>query len=188
MNRKGITLVEVLCIVAVLFILSAALLPVLKRSTLEAKADAAKQNLKGFWKGILLYQSDCEQKTMFGKAADMGLPPSGLGWAQFCNQYTGDTQLGWATKSTFLPCGNLHDSKFGVEGLGYMVSMLSDWPRDVVKFQEDTVVLYDKNCNDPGTQISSQSMLKRSIGITLGGQIKDRTQKQLLYFDQRFYR
>lgn len=188
MNRKGITLVEVLCIAAVLLILSAALLPVLKRSTIEAKADAAKQNLKGFWKGLLLYQSECEQKVLFGDAPEMGLPPSGLGWAQFYNQYTGDAQPGWATKSAFLPCGNLHDSKFGFDGIGYMVSMRSDWPRDVVKFQEDTVVLYDRNCNDPSTVVYSQTSLKRSIGITLGGQIKDRTQKQLLYFDQRFYR
>ncbi len=54
MINKGLTLVEILCVIAILTILTAVLGPVLVRAKLDSKGTAAKQNLRGFWEALIV--------------------------------------------------------------------------------------------------------------------------------------
>lgn len=188
MNRKqAFTIIEILCVIAILSVLAAILFPVFARAKLETKATSAKLNLKGFWQGLMIYQADNDEKTDYGLPEEMGLPPANKGWIDFVNQYTGDHRDGWQTKKQYLPCGSRVDPLADLDGLWYMPAMHMDWGREVVKRQADTVVVFDKNCNDSDTRIMCQFCTKRSIGVTLGGAIKDKVDANWMVFDQRFY-
>ena len=187
MKKQAFTLVEVLCVIVILSILSAILFPVFASAKMASKVGAAKQNLHGFWLGLKIYQADHEEKVEFGPAEEMGLPLASDDWFNYVKDYTKNYSSGWAEKQQYLPCG-LSLTEDDWEGLGYMPLNLTDFPRDILKYENDTVILFDKNCNARGTRITCQFCRKRSIGITLGGAIRDRTNSEWLTDNQKFYR
>lgn len=187
MTKKAFTLIEILCVIVILSVLAAILMPVFVKAKLETKAGAAGMNLKGFWQGLMIYQSDNDARVDYGAPEQMGLPPIHEGWQEFINQYTGDYTVGWDHKKQYLPCGSQDQGDLHGIGLYYMPGMKDDWPKEIVKRQEDTVVMMDKNCNVPGTRLLCQFCEKRSIGVTLGGRVKDRTNRNWNVLDQKFY-
>jgi len=187
MNRKGFSLIEILCVIVILSVLAAILMPVFVKAKMETKASAARMNLKGFWQGLMIYQSDNESKVEYGQPDEMGLPSVHYGWLNFVNDYTGDNSYGWEKKKQFLPCGSQDEGDLHGIGLFYMPGMMDDWRKEVTKREEDTVVMMDKNCNVPGTRLLCQFCEKRSIGVTLGGKIKDRINANWHVTDQKFY-
>jgi len=167
--------------------MAAILTPVFIKAKFESKVGAAKLNLKGFWQGLTLYQSDYDPKLEYGSVEDMGLPSVHDGWLNFVNQYTGDFTNGFQTKQQFLPCGQLDRAGMESVGLFYMANNLSDWPKNVEKYRENTVIIFDGNCNSGGTKWLSQKMQKRSIGVALSGKLRDKSHRELIAVDQRFY-
>ena len=186
MKRNGFTLVEILCIIIILSILSSILFPIFATAKMSAKAGASQQNLRGFWLGLKIYQADNDEKAEFGEADEMGLPPATNDWLNFVNSYTGDYHYGWETKKQFLPCGISVDND-DFQGLGYMPLNKMDWSKNIRQYQENTILMFDKNCNKPGTRIKCQFCKKRSIGVTLGGSIRDRFSSDFKVDNQKFY-
>jgi prepilin-type N-terminal cleavage/methylation domain-containing protein len=186
MKNKAFTLIEILCLIVILSVLSAILFPVFAKANISAKAGSAKQNLHGFWLGIKIYQSDNDERSEAGEPENMGLPPVNRGWVEFVNNYTGDHHDGWINKKQFLPCGS-RTNEVDSDGLWYMPQNQADWKKEVEKRGEDTVLIFDKNCNMWGTRVMCQFCSKRSIGVTLGGSLKDRTNSDWPAYDQRFY-
>ena len=186
MKPKGFTIIEILCVIVLLTILSTVLMPVFANSRLESKSKNAKQNLVNLWRGLKLYQADNEEKVEFGLPQDMGLPSDPKTMASFVKSFMKDYHPSWTSKASIMPCG----SKVGDDdggGLGYMPMVRTVWLPEVTKRRESTVLLYDKNCNVPGTRVMCQFCNKRSIGITLIGQIRDRISSDWMVYDQAFY-
>ena len=186
MKKRAFTLIEIICVIVILSVLSAVLFPVFAKAKLSAKAGAAKQNLHRFWLAMKIYQSDNEDGIGFGLPEQMGLPPINRGWINFVNDYTGDHHDGWQTKKQFLPCGS-KTNEMDSDGLWYMPQNQADWLTQVQKHLENTVVMFDKNCNTWGTRVMCQFCSKRSIGVTLEGSLRDRTGSDWPAYDQRFY-
>lgn len=185
--RKGFTLIELISVIVIFAVLAAILMPVFAKAKLESKASASKLNIKGFWQGLVLYQADNDQKTDYGTPENMGLPPVRGGWFNFVNQYTGDPTYGWSTKKKYVPCGTDNDEDLPGLGITYMPGMYDDWIKEVVKLQENTVVMMDKNCNVKGTRVLCQFCQKRSIGVTLGGEVRDKKNSNWSVLEQEFY-
>jgi prepilin-type N-terminal cleavage/methylation domain-containing protein len=186
MKKQAFTLIEVSCVIIILAITTSVLTPVFANSKLESKASLAKKNLHNFWIGIKLYQSNYDEKVPYGSPQDMGLPPEASNFGKFVSEFTGDTGHTWRTKSKFLPCGKSVGSE-DFEGLGYMPLVKSDWPSEVLERRDNTILMYDKNCNVPETRVMCQFCDKRSIGITLSGTIRDRINSDWKVYDQHFY-
>ncbi|MEI8280916.1 MAG: type II secretion system protein [Armatimonadota bacterium] len=186
MNKRAFSLLELVSIVIILSVLLAVCMPILANFQLQSKANSAKDSLRGFWKGIKLYQADNEEKLEFGLAKDMGLPPESSNFAAFVESYTGDHHHTWETKKKYLPCGATVGEGDG-QGLGYMPEVRSDWLKEVLVRRNTTVLMYDKNCNPPGTRVMCQFCEKRSIGVTLGGIIRDNINSNWAVYDQAFY-
>jgi type II secretory pathway pseudopilin PulG len=184
--KKPFSLVELICVAIILAIMSTVLMPVFASARLSSKASSAKANLRTFWQGMILYQSNYDEKVPFGRPEDMGLPPTAIGFSKFVNAFTKDNNNSWDTKSKFLPCGkSVGDEE--IIGLGYMPLIRNDWNREVTIRQGNTVLIFDKNCNLPDTRVMCQFCDKRSIGITLSGAIKDRINADWKVYDQHFY-
>jgi prepilin-type N-terminal cleavage/methylation domain-containing protein len=186
MKSKGFSLIELICVAVILSVLGSILMPVFARAKLGSKAESAKGNLRGFWKAMMIYQSNYDEKVPFGLPEDMGLPSAPQHFNSFLEDFTGDHHQTWDTKSKYLPCGkNVGDLDF--DGLGYMPFVKGDWEYQVSNLKVNTVLLYDKNCNVPGTRVMCQFCDKRSIGITLGGAIRDKTNSDWKVYSQHFY-
>ena len=186
MKRRAFTFIEILCVVIILSILSAVLMPVFANASMDSKSKSAKQNLRKLWRGFKIYQSDNEGKVEFGAPEDMGLPPEPNNVAVFVRSFMKDYHPEWSSKVSIMPCGsNVGDGDSF--GLGYMPTVKTEWVAEVVARKNNTILLYDKNCNVPGTRVMCQFCSKRSIGITLGGSIRDRINSDWMVFNQDFY-
>ncbi len=186
MKKQAFSLLELLSIVIIMSVLLAICLPIIANGQLQLKANSAKDNLRGFWRGIKLYQADNEEKIEFGLAKDMGLPAEASNFSAFVDNYTGDHHNTWETKKKFLPCG-VRVGEDDAQGLGYMPEVRSDWLNEVLVRRNNTVLMYDKNCNTLGTRVMCQLCEKRSIGVTLGGIIRDNISSDWAVYDQSFY-
>lgn len=188
MKRRGITITEVLVVVVILAILMALLFPAFAKAKMESKAAATKISLRGFYQGLLLYQADYEERVQFGPVSEMGLPHAGQGFANFMRSYTKVPSNEWLKHERFFPCGlkltNLH-----YLGLWYFGNYIgpTGWESEVQKYKEKTVVLADMNCNEASVDMNCQFCDKRSIGITLTGQILDRRSSEYKIDQQEFY-
>lgn len=187
MKPRAFSLLEVFSIAIILAVVSATLMPVFANAQLESKSQAAKANLRSFWRGLKIYQSNYDEKVEFGAPADMGLPATSYTMARFTDAFTGDFHDSWSTKQKYLPCG-LQLSAEDTDGLGYSPLNRSDWAKYAPLLGVNTVVMYDKNCNRPGTRVMCQFCSKRSIGVTLNGLIRDRINIDYRVDQQNFYR
>lgn len=186
MKPKSLTFIEVICVTVILAIVASVLIPVISNAKIGSKAESAKLNLHYFWKGLMVYQSNYDEKVPYGLPSEMGLPSEGNQFSSFVNELTGDYANTWSTKSKYLPCGKGADDQEFV-GLGYMPFIKQDWPAAVKRLKNSTVLLFDKNCNAPDTRVMCQFCEKRSIGITLNGSIRDRISADWKVYDQHFY-
>ena len=186
--RRGFTFTELLALVAIIAIFSFTLLPVLSKAKMDFKVHNAKTNLSGFLRGLQFYQAQNNQEIDFGDPVAMGIPPDGISFMSFVHDYTGDYAYGLPHLKEFMPCGPQVDPNQGFYGLGYMLFFPEEFERWVKVYHENTVILFDANCNPPGTRLNSSNDMVRSIGITLAGEIRDRSQDGNQYgMDPHFY-
>ena len=173
-------------VTAILAVLTAIIMPVFLNAKREAKVASAKMNLKGMWQSLLIYQQDNDEKIEFGTVSDMGLPSPGIGFYNFLRAYARVEKFKWNEHRDLSPCGVTVNGE-AIKGILYLGNGISDWPRDVKQFKSETVVLADKNCNAANVRIECQFCDKRSIGISLAGQIRDKRSAERHFYDQLFY-
>ena len=186
MKNKGLSLIEILMVIAIIAVTSAIVYPVLAKAKMASKATAVKLNLKGMWTGLQLYREQNGDNVELGSIADMGLPIPPGGITRFWQDYTHDELFTWDKHRGLVPCGITVGSET-MRGIFYMGNVLGVWDDDVSKYKDKTVILFDKNCNTSDVKVDCQYCDKRSIAITLGGQILDRRNSEELVFLQRFY-
>lgn len=186
LQRIGFTLVELLCVIVILAVVSAIVFPVVVRARMGAKVTSAKTNLKNLWMALQLYQENYGERVEYGAVSDMGLPSAGAGYGNFLDEYTHQKRGSWLTWTDICPCGT-HVGSEANWGIFYFGDHITDWPKDVQKYKDSTIVLADKNCNDSSVRIDCQFCKKRSIGIALSGKLVDKTNDQFNYWTQNFY-
>ncbi len=185
--KRGFTLIEVASVVGIVAVTCAVLAPTFEQTRLANRTAAARLNIQGFWHGLMAYRSDNESQVEFGAAESMGLPNNEASWFSFVKSYTGDNGRSWRTKSKYTPCGTNNDEEMRGVGLLYFPSSSEIWNKNVLRFHDGSVIMADKNCNPQGTHILCQFCDKRSIGITLGGSVRDKKSDSQSIFDQAFY-
>lgn len=186
MKKKGFSLIEIMVVIAILAVLTAFLFPTFARAKMSAKVSASKLNLKGFWMVLEMYRQDNDEKVDYGSVTDMGLPAPPMGFTRFLESYSKDPLFRWENHRGLSPCGiTVGNEPF--RGIFYFGYMNFDWPKDVLRYKDKTVILADKNCNTSDIRVDCQLCTKRSIGITLAGHILDRNNSERHFYDQPFY-
>lgn len=180
MARRGFTLIEMLCVIAIIAVLAALLMPVLASAMRASKETVAISNVKQLHLAFSLYRSEYDGDVRYGKASEMGLP-------DMTRIYTGapwrllpGTEKLWAS-----PCGQHVDTtKAETAGtnLDYHASDIEDetWASYAQRRQEEAVLVYDLNCSAPDAILHSPYMLKKVIGVRLNGSLVRRTTRELL--------
>ena len=174
-------------VIVIIAITSAILYPVLAKAKMASKATAVKLNLKGMWLGLQLYREQYGETVEFGSIADMGLPIPPGGITRFWQDYTHDERFIWDNHRDLVPCGITVGNE-SMRGIFHMGNVVGFWDEEVEKYKDKMVILFDKNCNTGDVKIDCQYCDKRSIAITLGGQILDKRNSEWLVFNQQFYR
>lgn len=188
MKARAFTLIEVISLTVIVGVTAAFVSPCFDQARLDSRAGKSRDNLRGFWRGLMLYRSDYDSRSEVGTPEEMGLPANPDNWMAFVKKYTQDSGKDWTTKRDFTPCGTDNDEEMKGMGLGYMALVDLDWKQSIQMYKGSSVLLFDKNCNMPGTRVLCQLCDKRSIGITLDGEIRDRQNANWTVLNQKFYR
>lgn len=171
MKRKAFTLVEVLVVLAILAIIAALLFPVYSSSKNAAGKVVSYSKLKQSHLGLLLYREDYGgDNGHYGKPSLMNLPYDH--WV-FTDQ--GDYGVDWDLRRP----GGCPPWQAERRVTGFVFSNMtdeSDWPRDSILYQENTVVFGDVSCNPRKDYLAtSPRRTKTSVAVFLSGQIITRT-------------
>lgn len=171
MNRKGLTVIELLVVISILVILTAITYPSLSAAKHRAKITASAAKLKQVYTWLHIYRNGYGEEVAYGYPAQMGLPDkSGFG------------EPAWMTAPS--PCGN--HPVLQKDTRAFILTTLcnstdADRPRclksvadDIVLYHENYVLLMDLNCTDPNNNYNARFQEKFGIGIMLGGNLKTR--------------
>lgn len=184
---SGLTLAEMLSVIAIVAVLASVLQPALAKAMLAAKSAKSMGQLHQIHLGIKLYQQDYGNDGMYGgKPSQMGLP------VMSCQDL-------WSPKGLFIPvvpeslwsspCGRQPFLGSANEILYPYIDGFLMWSRYLEAYEDNALIVADPNCNEslprnpelPGIE-------KRVIGVTLGGDAHAwRTDANVIDWDTGFY-
>lgn len=164
---RGITLVEILVVIAILLVLAAIISPHLGTARRSAQIQSSLGRLRQNYLAIKLYQSEQDANVTYGHYEDMGLP----GFMDINHWSYGVGQPSYPRAMFLSACGPHHSN--GALGFTYWFPG-SRWPEQVALYQEDMILVSDLNCTDPGNDIYNPYDRTRALGVLLSGQLINR--------------
>lgn len=151
---------------AIVATISALLTPVFARVKHAAQIQASVSNLHMMQTSLKVYQMDWEGDGNYGSPADMGLPtvqngknfdrlfPAEL-WKSPCG-----LNPGFADTALFDYCYRPFDEQ-----------SFTDYS---VRYRENTLLVYDLNCDDHAVPLHNPEFSHRGLGVLLSGQLVNR--------------
>lgn len=171
MTRRGITLIEVLIVIAVLIIVAAITVPVYSKAKMSGKFSAAITNLKQVHAAYMLYREDYGGATdAYGSAAVMRFPHiMDVWWESALEPY------GFSDDMKNSICPRI-DPGLPTSPSGYITFGPSNtglWPDRVQLYRERHYIAFDENCNTSGVNLANPYTSKRSIAVLLNGSVRN---------------
>lgn len=165
-KSKGVTLIELLAVIAIVALLATIFYPTMARAVESAKVSKSVRYLQQRHVALMLYREEYDAKAVYGKASDMGLPP----WEQMVTQIWMMEQYGgeslWTHSCGFSP--HMPRDRGWVylpnnsEGPG-------SWETLVKRHKDDMIYLYDATCNGAEVGLSHSYHLARYPVLRLSG-------------------
>lgn len=183
MKKAGLTLVEILCVIAIASVLLAMLLPVFAKAKQAAKEVSATQNLKNLYIATALYREEQVSSVEYGDPYLMGLP-SPEAMIRILEQTSGKD----IHKQS--PCGRHPrlDEEFGGYATVYFIpqdpSLFAAYVR---KHESNTPLWVDPNCNSGDIPIRLKYGLKKVIGVMLDGHIIKKQKADRPFWNPSFF-
>jgi prepilin-type N-terminal cleavage/methylation domain-containing protein len=180
-KATGITLVEVLVVLAIIAIVAGLTYPSVRRASEGAKVSASLLRGKQIHMALMLYREDSGGETgTYGEPSTMNLPSNSylLFWN---NRYGLNEEM---LKS---PCGEIQaDEMFA----GIYPTVIDDtiFAGYAVKFQEAVPVALDFHCNPANPYIGGVRVTKRAVVTDLSGSAYIRRNKGLVDTWERWIR
>jgi len=164
-KRGGFSLIEVAVVVGIVVVLAAVLLPVFARAKESALITESALKQRQFHQAFMLYQADHGGHTgAFGPASASNLPN---------HHYFGEPLKPYGITIEFrkTPCGS--KAPFGA---GWIASHVSDelgtsWVVNSPIYRENSLMIFDDNCNPGNEAAYSPHKLKRGLGILYSGAV-----------------
>jgi Tfp pilus assembly protein PilE len=157
--RRAFTFAELLTVIAILLLLGTLAQPSYNEAKKQANIRSSSARLVNLHVAVTLYRLDHESDSLTSS-----LPPRSL-------VYT--TYLGLGEDHFKSPCGN--NSTPNKQGLSYQYTW-SGWSFEQPyfdKYGEKSMIFVDKNCNRDSRVWQSEAAVKRGLGVTLEGSLKN---------------
>ena len=164
-RRSGITLTEVIVVVAIVAGLAALSTPAYVSAIRAGQEASSSARLRQFHQALTLYRQDNEAGATYGPPAAMGLP---LADSVFRDKLGFDVNF-WQS-----PCGDLGDPPLLMNYTYMPGNGGPHWDEPVVRYQDDMVLMFDENCNPKGTKRNYLYQIRKGLGVMVGGQLKVR--------------
>ena len=175
--KKAFSLVEIIVTVSIIAVLTAIAFPVFLRARESANRAHCVSNLHQLDLDIELYRTDYDGQGVYGDIYAMGLPPRiaeglgikmgpGLQHLGICN--------GPGRPQGLVPWGFAYKYVPSAPGLltgGYQ------WKNYVQSRQDNALLLFDPNHNDPEVPMHSSFTTKYGFGVRLNGSLVTKTKK-----------
>ncbi len=183
MKNRGMTILEAITGIAIIFILGSVLSPVFARSRREAQTTQSITELRQIHIGLSLYQQEWGGDPGAVTPDDLRYP-SVRRTVKFVPDEPKGTQSLWRS-----PCGDDRDIfESGPTNLigykTYAYAWFEDLSGDPVAdrpyyryletYQQNAMLAVDVFCNEPGTDFRNPFSTKRLLGISFSGQLWNR--------------
>jgi prepilin-type N-terminal cleavage/methylation domain-containing protein len=169
-SRRGASLIEVLCVIAIISILFAMTFGVSGPIRAAALETSSKSNLRQVYLALRLYQESQTGSSEYGTASEMGMPSFDLEIKPFLPKgAVGDPGI-WRS-----PCGDhpVHPN-FPTENNTLLVYVAEDlqWKRQSQSLQGRTVLASDPNCNPHNLRLDNPLVRSKYQVLRLDGSIR----------------
>ncbi len=183
MNRKGFTLIETLCVIAIIAVIVAILFPIFGRAKQAAKETSCIQNLKNLYVATALYREENSPTVEFGDPYQMGLP-SPIAMLDILAKTSGKDEYHQS------PCGRhprLDDDFGGYTTIYFMPQDPSSFKAYVIKHEGSSPLWVDPNCSPASTPIRLQFGIKRVFGVMLDGHVMRKERSDVPFWSMRYF-
>ncbi len=161
-KATGITLVEVLVVLAIIAIVAGLTYPSVRRASEGAKVSASMLRGKQIHMALMLYREDSGGETgTYGEPSTMNLPTNS--YTLFWNKLYGLDE--GMLRS---PCGRLEVSGL-IKDIYPTPIERTIWAPNAKRYEEQTPVVMDFHCNPPNPYLGSHRVTKRAIVTSLSG-------------------
>lgn len=170
------TLIETICVMVILAVLMALTFPVVVNSIREGKVSVSVARLHQLHMAFSLYRSENEGDGKYGPPEEMGLP-NGF----FLTDPAGEKARSAVTANKQLwqsPCKSdtSEPINYNYRPMGAIPNhpeLMSTWADYSRTYQEQSVYIFDENCNDPNIDVYdiTRTEVVRLIGLCLDGSI-----------------
>lgn len=166
MRRRGFTLVEVITCIAIICVLTAILLPVVRSVRHQTNIENSLSNLRQFHIALKLYQTEADGDGRYGTPDEMGMPPMA---------YVTLNRFGTPVSMWGSPCGQNFqwmEKPIVIQYDFYPRSGNPRWlPDEAVKYRENFLTFFDMNCTDEHEPLTNPLLPHRGLGVLLSGQL-----------------
>lgn len=163
LKGKGFTIVELLVCVGIFVVVAAILVPVFARAKESALITESVLKQRQFHQAFMLYQADHGGHTgAFGQPSASNLPNS---------HYFGEPLKPYGITIAFrrTPCGS--KAPLGAGWIASHVSEDSIWVPLSPLYKDNSLMIYDDNCNPGSPEAYSPYKIKRGIGVLYSGSL-----------------
>lgn len=194
---RGLTIMELIVAAAILILLSATLLPVYASVRQKMRTDSAVGGLRKMGLAIELYRANEGGANVFASYRSfytLGLPTFGLEYpTPPLERNRGLDIYGFRDKDWLSPCSSdppdwVICNSAGLPGTCGLIRYAAGWyfPRLIeeasgnrlmyhdylVKYQENSVLAIDPECNPAGTNFTAPLVMKRALALLVSGNVK----------------
>jgi prepilin-type N-terminal cleavage/methylation domain-containing protein len=167
-GAKGFSLVELLCVIAILCLLAALTYPAFNQVRERAKVTSCGSNLRQIAMAMSQYASEYGGDGVYGDTYSMGLPPF---------PFTGLQQIR-VFKCQAVPSEVIPSPKT-FPYMGQFTEPDQDhsqpkWADYAIAFKDEAITWYDFNHNSIDVPIEAELATKLGLGVTLGGSLVTR--------------
>lgn len=183
--KRAFTLIETLCCIVIVSILTAISFPVFASALQSAHASSSLSNLHQLQIAFSLYRTENGGDARYGSPAAMGLPDLTALYRHDPSVLLPHTQGLWLS-----PCGQHPDTppaNISGTNLDYHVTGADgeSWETYSQRKGEASVLIYDLNCNDVNVPLSARFFTKTLQAVRLDGSaFVKRTQGEVVDLDR----
>lgn len=162
--KRAWTLVELVCVVAIIVTLAAITYPVFARARFAAKIASSTNKLRQLYVATKLYQADHNEDT-FGTLEQMGLPDA---------YFVMTNRFGLQEDMIMSSCG-AHWSAQPAPGadvhnfIYFPGDGAPPFPEQARTWRDNLVMFFDQHCNPPSVDLRNRFHTKFGLGILFGG-------------------